>query len=251
MLYQEVTEGSGQQSAPPATSQLNCLPSPETIDWPQFRGLLYQPADEVVDGRRLPAVVILPAPDEGSVELDGLLAALTQTPIIALVIMWDEEPLYPESLAIVPGAIEFLSTRDAVDPARIGILGVSLAADLVLRSSSTDPQVRSVLALGPYLSSSFVRSGLVSRLRRQPAYASFLAQIDSLAALRQLSHRQLQLVFGAKDSPTDLQRVSSELELMGLREGDVISTLCDVRARDMLASPPAIQFVQRWFEKTL
>lgn len=47
------------------------------------------------------------------------------------------------------GAVKFLKTRPEVDPQRIGVLGVSLGAQIALRGAALSPDIRAVWADGP------------------------------------------------------------------------------------------------------
>jgi pimeloyl-ACP methyl ester carboxylesterase len=47
------------------------------------------------------------------------------------------------------GAVHFLKTRPEIDPDRIGVLGVSLGAQIALRGAAISPDIRAVWADGP------------------------------------------------------------------------------------------------------
>jgi hypothetical protein len=245
--------GSGEQVAPPLqpSEQTGSLPDGKDVARAQFRGTLYQPAEKRLAGEQPAAVIALPDPDEGVDSLKRLVVELLGAGLTVLTVSWSAEPTYPEILAILPGAIEFLTTSKLVDPARIGVLGVELGGDLAIRAASTDRQIASVLAFAPYLSTDVIDAGLITRLRR-PGLANWerlVEQIGSMGALRKLTNRQIQLVFGEKDRLIDVAEVIQRVEDIGMPES--VFTLEGARHDEIIAEAAAVSLARQWFVDTL
>ena len=251
MSPRDDSEGSSEQAAPLSPSNDQLLPDAQEVERPQFGGLLYLPAAPPQSSGSSPAVIALPDPDEGIESLDGLILELLEAQIIVLAIYWAEEPTYPEILAKLPGAIAFLTSSAGVDPDRIGVLGVELGADLVLRSASTDPQIKSILAFVPYLTMGVVDSGLVTRIRRRRLsdWAKLVEQLGSLAATQQLAGRQVLVVLGGQDRLIDVDEAVEMLEAAGL--GENVTIMENARHDEIIVDPAAIALARRWFSQTL
>ena len=239
--------GSGKPAAPPSASPAERASSPEVVERAQFRGLLYWPANQQPD-QPLAAVIALPDPEEGGESLARVIARLLESGIAVMAIEWGEEPTYPEILAILPGAISYLNSLEAIDPERIGVLGVELGADLALRSASTDPQIKTVLAFAPYLDMKLVNAGLVTRLRRPQLsnWVRLVEQLASLAAAQQLARRSVRVVFGAQDRLVEVAQAAEKLLEAGLQRNGVIQ-LADAGHDAIILKPEAVALAQEWF----
>lgn len=244
-------EGSSEQAAPLSPSNDQLLPDAQEVERPQFGGFLHLPAPLPQSSGSSPAVIALPDPDEGIGSLDDLIVELLEAQITVLAIYWTEEPTYPEILAKLPGAIAFLTSSAGVDPDRIGVLGIELGADLVLRSASTDPQIKSILAFVPYLTMKVVDSGLVTRIRRRrlPDWAKLVEQLASLAAAQQLAGRQVRIVFGGQDRLIEVDEAVEMLRAAGL--GENVTIMEDAKHDEIIVDPAAIALTRRWFSETL
>lgn len=243
--------GSGEHTAPPSQSDEQARSAAQLIERAQFRGMLYQPTGAEQGGERHAAVVALPDPDEGVESLDGLVVDLLQAQFTVLTVYWHQEPTYPEILAMLPGAIEFLCQLPAVDPDRIGVLGVELGADLAIRAASTDPQIASVLGFAPYLTMDVVESGLVARLRRRGTgnWKKLVEQIGSMAAVRKLAGRSVRIVYGINDDLIDVDGAIKGLHTAGMDE--IVVTLEDAQHDGIITSAAAISMSRDWFAETL
>jgi len=252
MSQREAQGGSGAGTAPPSASHFEPLPAPITVARPQFRGLLYHPSARPSEVGRRPAVALVPPPDVGVQRLDPFVAGLVAANLIVLRIEWGGPPTFPEALALLPGAVAFLAASADVDPARIGAGGVDIGGDLALRSASTDPQIRSVLAYAPHLvpSSPTHRGPVVSRRRPHAAeWSEFLAQIDVLSTLRGLVGRHVRVVYGAAGHLVDIARIRQELDAAGLC--DVIVSVPEEGHEDIASTAAGIALAQSWFASTL
>lgn len=97
------------------------------------------------------AICALPGLGEGTRSLEPLATHLAERGFVVLVLELSTLE-YPDLLALIPSGVAYLVTHPAVDPQKIGVLGVDLGADLAIRSASGDKQVRAVAALSPILS---------------------------------------------------------------------------------------------------
>lgn len=246
---EESSSGSGSLAALPQQIPAAGLPEPERVERPQFAGNLYVQRGQGHASRQ-PALMVIPEPGEEPESLKPLLAALCRAGFTLLFIEWGAPPEYPESLAILPGAIAFLNNTTSIDPQRIGALGIGAGADLVLRSASTDPQITSVLGLNPYLSPTVARAGLLAKLRTGQhrdgfGFAGQLGLIETIARLR---GRPARLLLGSREPSIDLDKAQDALLEAGL---DDILRILDEKPRDLPLSERAIQLTVSWFSETL
>jgi dienelactone hydrolase len=96
------------------------------------------------------AICALPGLGEGTRSLEPLATHLAERGFVVLVLELSTLE-YPDLLALIPSGVAYLASHPAVDPQKIGVLGVDLGADLAIRSASGDTQVRAVAAFSPIL----------------------------------------------------------------------------------------------------
>lgn len=136
-------------------------PSPErqavSIKW--WQAAIYLPSS---GNRPYATICIVPEPGEGIESLDRMAAWFCREGIAALAIDMssDDSWRYPDVLGAIPQAMAYLEERDELDASRVGLMGVGLGADLVIRATASDPQIRAVVAIAPLLVASGVQPGL-------------------------------------------------------------------------------------------
>lgn len=119
------------------------------------RGTLYLPrgstlTSHVAEQIHRAAICAMPGLGEGARSLEPLATHLAKRGFVVLVLELSTLE-YPDLLALIPSGVAYLASHPAVDPQRIGVLGVDLGADLAIRSASGDKQVSAVAALSPIL----------------------------------------------------------------------------------------------------
>ncbi len=173
-----------------------------------WKGTLHLPASE---GGPWPAVCLVPDTGSEVEALEALAAGLGRKKVSALALDMDsaETWQYPDVLASIPQALAYLERNEEVDAERLGLLGVGLGGDLVIRAAASDPQIRAVVAIAPLLSPSSVQPGLdllremsyleAIRWRRRHGSGAVVARLDALKHLPELENRPLLIVYGEED----------------------------------------------------
>jgi len=186
-----------------------------------LRGTLYLPDGDTGEPRA--AICALPSSSERALSPHPLVANLIQEGFTVLAIDWDseEEIRYPAILGLLPSAVAYLTRRDEVNPERIGVLGIDLGGDLVIRSAATDPQIRAVLALAPFLNQANTRPGL-GILKEMPyleaiRWSSFrkrgklVAELAPLDSIGKPGSRPLLLIYGDQDGVIPAEKARATL----------------------------------------
>jgi alpha-beta hydrolase superfamily lysophospholipase len=180
------------------------------------QGRLYLPAGAAGPW---PAACLVPSPAGDPYRLDLLAGVLTECGIVTLVVDWRTASVhYPEVLAVVPAACEYLSRLSGVAGDRLAAVGFDLGADLVLRAASGDRQLRTAVALAPLVSEAASNVGLgllremtcwqAIRRRRWGIVRRLLRQLDVLDRLTRLAGRPVLVIYGAEDSLVTLDGIS-------------------------------------------
>ncbi len=181
-----------------AQAALYAVEGGQTLDFPPAQACLY-PAEPKAEPTN-PAVVLLPDPAGLVLAPPALLGRLRQAGLnaLALDLRADADKLYHlELLSTLSAAIAHLAGRFGAQNLRVGLLGLGLGGDAVLRAAAVDPQVRACLAVQPLLDGSKFRAGL-PRLRelsyfqawrwgwkrRRAARQKLAADLDGLGALQ-------------------------------------------------------------------
>jgi dienelactone hydrolase len=112
------------------------------------------------DGARHPAIVVLGGSEGGLDARDARLFAVHGYAALALA-YFGVDPL-PKQLSAIPietvtRGVDWLAARPDVDPARIGIVGISKGGELALLAASREPRIRATVAVVP---SAYVWFGL-------------------------------------------------------------------------------------------
>jgi len=81
----------------------------------------------------------------------------------------------------VAGAIRFLKTRDEVDPERIGALGLSTGADILIQVAGQDPDLKAVVADGTFAGSFEDVHGIVGLGAVTPFMAVEFATVGAMS----------------------------------------------------------------------
>lgn len=173
-------------------------------------GELYVPPGE---GRH-PAVLVVTGSGGGIPPAAGQAGGLASRGYVVLALAYFGTRGLPSSLSYIPleyfaTALDWLSAQPAVDPERIGILGISRGAELALLLASSIPRLHAVVA---YMPSSVVISGCCSG-RGEPAWTVGGRPVAYRAAIRveQINGAVL-LISGKEDEvwPSD----GSSVEIM-------------------------------------
>ncbi len=241
----------------------------EAVSWQELRGTLYLPEHGAsLEDEVKPAVCVLPDPSEGAVSPHPLVADLVEAGFIVLAVDWgsENEVGYPAVLGLLPSAVAYLTRRCrqaklALNPQRIGVLGIDLGGDLALRSAGTDPQIAAVLALAPFLVPANTRPGLsilkemsyleairwARPLRRKRG--ELVAKLASLDSIPKLGERPLLLVYGDQDGVIPAERVRAVLD-EELGQGK-LKALPGEGHLSLPRSPAASALAARWFKENL
>jgi hypothetical protein len=180
----------------------------EAVHAAWWNGTLHLPASE---GGPWPGVCLVPDMGSEVESLSALAQALGRKRVSALVLEMDstETWQYPDVLASVPQALDYLERKKEADVGRLGLLGVGLGGDLVIRAAASDPQIKAVVAIAPLLLPSSVQPGLdllgemsyleAIRWRRRHGSGAVIAQLDALKHVSELENRPLLVVYGEED----------------------------------------------------
>jgi dienelactone hydrolase len=180
----------------------------EAVAATRWQGALYMPSSGEGPWS---GVCIVPEPGMEVEPLKDLAARLARKGTVALVLDMGsrEKWKYPDVLATIPLALDYLEAIESVGGDRLGLLGVGIGADLALRAAASDPQVGAVVAVAPLLWSSTVKPGLdllremtylgAIRWRRRLGGGALVAQLDALAHIAELAARPLLVIYGAND----------------------------------------------------
>lgn len=99
-----------------------------------------------------PGVCLVADPCTPQAQLHTLVNRLVQQGLVVVQPLWGASAQeYPDALALVPSCMAFLSSHEAVDARRLGVLGTHLGGDLALRAAASDGQIRAVAALAPLI----------------------------------------------------------------------------------------------------
>jgi hypothetical protein len=176
----------------------------EQVSGPQLRGWLYVPRGATAH----PALCLIPEVGNPAGSLARLTALLMDLGFVTLTIDWspgggkDHLPRYPDVLALVPAAVDYLCHRPGIDSSRIGIIGFDIGGDLALRAGGTDERLAAILAVSPRLqtgtrnpSLDLLRDGSlwqsVQRQHQHRAQAELLEAMDVSSFLPRITPRPL------------------------------------------------------------
>lgn len=153
----------------------------------------------------------------------GQAGGLASRGYVVLALAYFAERGLPASLSYIPleyfaTALDWLATQPAVDPERIGILGISRGAELALLLGSMMPRLHAVVA---YMPSSVVISGCCSG-RGEPAWTiggrpvAYVTPRDFAARARAAIHVEqingaVLLISGTDDEVWPSARMSGEI----------------------------------------
>jgi dienelactone hydrolase len=140
-------------------------------------GALYAPAG----ARNLPAIIAIGGSEGGLDVASAVTRSFAQHGYVVLALAYWRAPGLPQSLENVrleyfKEGVDWLKARSEVDPARIGIVGLSRGAEGALLIASHYPDIKAVIAvapsshLWPASSMSFLAGGSGSQGLRQPAW---------------------------------------------------------------------------------
>jgi dienelactone hydrolase len=113
-----------------------------------------------------PALCLVPELGGSAKDAEIVAALLQARGFVTLTIDWTaagapgEVPRYPDVLALVPAAMDYLLQQPEVDGERIGVLGFGLGGDLVLRAAGADEQIAAAVAVCPLLTSRSPDAGI-------------------------------------------------------------------------------------------
>jgi dienelactone hydrolase len=153
-------------------------------------GVYYQPPGS----ERHPAVIVLSGSFGGVPPASAQAGGLASRGYAVLALAYFGAEGLPRSLNRIPleyfgKALDWLATQPAVDPSRIGVLGISRGGELALLLGSAFPQIRSVVA---YVPSNVVWAGCCDS-RNQPSWTVQgrpLAFVSALGARDPVSMEQ-------------------------------------------------------------
>ncbi len=207
-----------------------------------------------------PAICLLPDPGAPGEGLAGLADRLAEQGWTALVLPWEEDlQQYPDALALVPGAMTFLSRQPLIDGRRLVVGGAGLGGDLALRAAAEDDDICAAVALAPLLEPANARPGLglldemtcpqaVRWLlggRRQ----RLLGELASAEAVARIAPRPVLVVYGDQDALVPMSRART---LIGVaQEGHPPAELRTVAGeghRSLAGSAAAGELVAEWLE---
>jgi hypothetical protein len=222
----------------------------EAVSTSRWQGTLYLP---VSDGQPWRAVCIVPGPTERLESVGNLVEGLARRDVAALVIDMTKRDLwrYPDVLATVPQAIGYMEKRGDLDRRRLGLLGVGLGADLVIRAAASDRQVGSVVALSPLLTASSVQPGLdllremsyieALRWRRVHQGGQLVSQLAALEHMPGLDARPLLVISGGMD------RLAPRVEEETLPPGAQLKIVKGVGRRGLAQDSEILSSSVAWF----
>jgi 2,6-dihydroxypseudooxynicotine hydrolase len=110
------------------------------------------------DAPRRPVVIMVPGLDSTKEELQATAEYLLARGLATIAIDGPgqgeseyELPIEPAYEKVATAAVDYLTTLDDIDPANIGLFGVSLGGYYAVRSAAYEPRLKAVVALaGPY-----------------------------------------------------------------------------------------------------
>jgi len=159
-------------------------------------GTFYQPPGQ----QRHPAVIVLPGSFGGVPPASAQAGGLASRGYAVLALAYFGAEGLPRSLSRIPleyfaKALDWLATQPAVDPSRIGVLGISRGGELALLLGSVYPQIKSVVA---YVPANVVWGGCCDS-RNEPSWTVEGRPIAFVSA------------FGARD-PVSMERATIKVE---------------------------------------
>ncbi len=225
----------------------------EAVSTGLWEGSLYLPAVE--DGP-WHAVCVVPGALEGAGSVSGLASELAKKGVASLVLATEGHPWrYPDVLAMIPRAIGHLERREDVDARRVGLVGVGLGADLVLRAAGSDEQIGPVVALSPLLSASTIRPGIdllremsyleAIRWRRAHQGGRLVAELEASEYLSGLGSRPLLVIYGERD------RLAARVERQALPRGAELMVVKGAGRKGLARQTDALSLSVSWFMKHL
>jgi len=205
-----------------------------------------------------PAICLLADPATSPGQLNALAGRLAEEGWTVLLPAWEKAlQRYPDALALVPGAMAFLSRQPLVDAGFLAVGGTGLGADLALRAAAEDEQLRAVVALAPLWGPENARPGLglldemtfpeawhwlLGGKRRQ-----LLEGLASLQALGRIAPRPMLVVYGAGDALVPVSGLHTRFE--------VLSPAAELRLvrgeghLSLAASEEAVSLVAGWLQQ--
>jgi hypothetical protein len=226
----------------------------ESVLLGEVEGFLLVPSST---GGPWPAICMVPAPGEGRGALDTIGGRLVKEGFVVLhaALASDDAWAYPDVLALFPRAMAYLQGRGEADARAIGALGVGLGGDLAIRAASSDPQIKSVVAIAPLLEGSNVRPGVdllrensLSEARRWVRLHKGGKLVDQVAALEHMPEfgpRSLLVVCGEDD------RLITVTGMSAVRRNGKLSKIAGQGRQGLVDEPQVISSVLRWFRKSL
>jgi dienelactone hydrolase len=159
-------------------------------------GTFYQPPGS----ERHPAVIVLSGSGGGVPPASGHAGGLASRGYAVLALAYFGADGLPRSLNRIPleyfgKALDWLAAQPAVDPSRIGVLGISRGGELALLLGSVYPQIKSVVA---YVPANVVWGGCCDS-RNEPSWTVEGRPIAFVSA------------FGARD-PVSMERATIKVE---------------------------------------
>lgn len=118
-----------------------------------------------------------------------------------------EVTLGSREIAAMRAAVDFVTTQQGVDPARVGALGVSVGAGLISVSASKDPRLRALCLVGDFTDSDVLTRwqyrgwGPITALPAVWVDHEYMVDgpLRPIDAMRDLADRDVLLVAGADD----------------------------------------------------
>ena len=175
-----------------------------------LRATFYQPA-----GRRgpFPALCLLPDPTASGDNLSLLVQALVEGGIAVLAL--DLQSLDTTDRLTLQGlvsvGVSHLAQRPETDAERVGLVGIGLGGDLVLRGAAMDPGMAATLAIEPVLSSDRPGLGLetlrdlswfeAQRRAHRWRHSALVKGLDAPTAIRRIISRPVAIVVGCASGP--------------------------------------------------
>ena len=134
----------------PIARAADSAPTSLTIDNADVKGNLFVPTA----GGRHAAVLVLGGSEGGNAWARSVAAALSAQGYVAFAESYFKAPGLPDKLQEIPlerfrAGIDLLSTRQDVDPARVGVLGLSKGAEAALLIAAHDARIHAVVAGSP------------------------------------------------------------------------------------------------------
>jgi dienelactone hydrolase len=232
----------------------NPYPRTEHIGTKRGEGSIYLPTSK---GQRWPVVCLVPDLADGIASMHKMAAELAKNGMAALVIDVTNKDRwkYPDVLAVVPQAIALAERREDLDASKMGIVGAGLGADLAIRASSSDKQIRASVSLSPLLAASSVQPGL--DLLREMSYleavrwgrlhrgGELVTQLAAQQHLADLGSRSLLVIYGERD------RLAARLEGGTLPAGTKIEIANGFGRVGLTREREVIASVVSWFQRKL